>query len=278
MGRAAAFLAACVAVAAVGAAPPSAAAPPSVVSIDYCADQYVLSLAARSQIRGLSPRAAQAFSYHRDRAVGLAKIEPVSEAILHAAPDAVVRFWGGNGRLLSMLDRTGVLTVNVVYGHDTETIFGNLERVAAALDRQEAAEELLADRRLRIAALAARPALDLRALYLTPSGTTGGAGTDVDDMIRMAGLENMAAGIGYKGWRTIAIEELVMDPPDVFIGSFFDDDDVARSSWSPSRHPQLAAMMERVRTVSVPGRFLSCSGLFSVDAAEYLRAALEAPE
>lgn len=248
---------------------------PSVVSIDYCADQYVLSLAERVQIRGLSPRARQAFSYHRERAAGLPVIDPTAEAILYAAPDLVVRFWGGNRRLISMLERAGVDTVNIVYGHDSETIFANLTRVAAALDRSRSAMDLIAGQRRRIADLEAKPRLGLRALYLTPSGTTGGDGTDVDAMIRMAGLDNMAAELGYRGWRTIALEELVMNPPDVFIGSFFDDDDVARSSWAPTRHPRLARMMAEVRTVPVPGRFLSCSGLFSVDAAEYIRAHLE---
>ncbi|WPZ33540.1 ABC transporter substrate-binding protein [Thalassobaculum sp. OXR-137] len=256
---------------------PAVAAPsePAVVSIDYCADQYVLALADRAQIHGVSPRARQAFSYHRDRAAGVPVIEPVSEAVLFAAPDLVVRFWGGNQRLVSMLDRTGVDTVNIVYGHDSETIFANLTKVAAALGRTEEAARLIADQRDRMAALEAKPRLGLRALYLTPSGTTGGTGTDIDGMIRLAGLENMAAELGYRGWRTLSLEELVMNPPDVFIGSFFDDRDVARSSWSPARHPRLAAMMGEVRTVPVPGRFLSCSGLFSVDAAEYIRATLD---
>ncbi len=256
---------------------PAAAAPstPAVVSIDYCADQYVLALADRGQIHGVSPRARQAFSYHRERAADVPVVEPVAEAILHAGPDLVVRFWGGNQRLVSMLERVGVDTVNILYGHDTETIFGNLTKVASALGRTDEASGLIADQRARIAALEARPRLNLRALYLTPSGTTGGAGTDVDGMIRLAGLENMAAELGYRGWRTVSLEELLMNPPDVFIGSFFDDADVSRSSWSPARHPRLARMMGDVRTVPVPGRFLSCSGLFSVDAAEYIRATLD---
>lgn len=257
---------------------PRSTADSAVVSIDYCADQYVLSLADREQIAGLSPRASQAFSYHRDRALGLPVVDPSAEALLHAAPSLVVRFWGGNRRMVSMLDRAGIETVNIVYGHDSATIFDNLTEVAAALDQAEASTSLVADQRRRIAALEAKPRLGLRALYLTPSGTTGGLGTDVDGMIRLAGLDNMAADLGYRGWRKISLEELILAPPDVFIGSFFDDRSVARSSWSPARHPRLARLMAAVRTVAVPGRFLSCSGLFSVDAAEFIRAALERPE
>lgn len=252
-----------------------AAAEPTVVSIDYCADQYVLELADRDQILGVSPRAVRAFSYHRERAMGLSIVDPSAEAVLHAAPALVVRFWGGDRRMVSMLTRAGVATVNIVYGHDGATIVDNLNTVAAALGRPKTAAATIEERRRRIAALETAPALDLRALYLTPSGTTGGLGTDIDSMIRLAGLDNMAAELGYRGWRTIPLEHLVLNPPDVFIGSFFDDSDVARSSWSPARHPQLSALMETVPTIAVPGRFLSCSGLFSVEAAEFIRAALE---
>lgn len=248
---------------------------PTVVSIDYCADQYVLELAGRDQILGVSPRALQAFSYHRERAAGLPIVDPSAEAVLHAAPALVVRFWGGNQRMVSMLTRAGVETVNIVYGHDEETIVDNLQTVAAALGRLETAAVTIAERRRRMAVLEAAPTLGLRALYLTPSGTTGGSGTDIDSMIRLAGLDNMAAELGYRGWRTIPLEQLVLNPPDVFIGSFFDDRDVARSSWSPARHPRLSALMGTVPTIAVPGRFLSCSGLFSVEAAEFIRASLE---
>lgn len=252
-----------------------AVAAPSVVSIDYCADQYVLSLADRDQIRGVSPRARQAFSYHRERALGLTVLDPTAEAVLDARPDVVVRFWGGNRRMVDLLERMGIAPVNVTYGHASETIFANLSRVAEVLGRGDAADRLIADQRRRIAALEAKPPLALRALYLTPSGTTGGADTDVDAMIRLAGLRNMAADIGYRGWRTVSMELLVVDPPEVFIGSFFDDADVARSSWSVARHGRLAELMAKVPTVRVPGRLLSCSGLFSVDAAEFIRHDLE---
>jgi iron complex transport system substrate-binding protein len=247
----------------------------TVASIDYCADQYVLALADLDQVKGVSPLARQAFSYHREPAARVPTLEPTSEAVLHAAPEVVVRFWGGNRRMVELLGRRGVETVNVVYGHRSETILANLERVGAAIDRRAAARRLIADHRRRIAALEARPALGLRALYLTPSGTTGGAGTDVDAMLALAGLDNMASDLGYSGWATVSLESLIASPPDVFIGSFFDDAAVSRSSWSPVRRGRLADLMVRVPTVNVPSRFLSCSGLFSVDAAEFIRDALE---
>lgn len=245
------------------------------ISIDYCADQYVLALADWAQIRGVSPRARQAFSYHRERAAGLPVVQPVAEAVLDARPKLVVRFWGGNRRMTDLLARVGIETVSIVYGHESETIFANLTRVAAAFGRDGKADALIADQRHRIATLKALPPMGMRALYLTPSGTTGGTGTDIDALIRLAGLENVAVELGYTGWRTVSLEQLLLSPPDVFIGSFFDDSDVARSSWSVARHGRLAEIMSRVPTVNVPGRLLSCSGLFSVDAAEIIRNALE---
>ncbi len=247
---------------------------PKVVSIDYCADQYVLALADRDQIAGVSPRATKAFSFHRDRAGGLPVVEATTEAVLDRSPDLVVRFWGGNTRMVGLLGRVGIDAVNGTYGIDDRTIAENLRTVGRALGRTAHADIAVSERDSRIAALQARPASELRALYLTPSGTTGGAGTDVGAMLRLAGLENLAVDYGYSGWRTVSIERLLQSPPDLFVGSFFDDTAVARSSWSVARHGRLAGLMSTVPTVGVPGRFLSCSGLFSVEAAEFIRAAV----
>ena len=254
---------------------PAAADPvPSVVSVDYCADQYVLALADRRQIAGVSARATREFSFYRDRAEGLPVVAATAEGVLDRAPDLVVRFWGGNRRMVAMLERVGIAAVNVTYGIDDTTIAGNLRAVGAALGQPDVAAAHIAERTARISALKQSGPLGLRALYLTPSGTTGGAGTDVDAMLSLAGLENLAVDLGYAGWRTVSLEALIRSPPDLFIGSFFDDSAVARSSWSVARHGRLADLMERIPTIAVPGRYLSCSGLFSVQAAEYIRGAL----
>ncbi|HBJ94399.1 MAG TPA: iron ABC transporter substrate-binding protein, partial [Hyphomonadaceae bacterium] len=66
-----------------------------IISMDYCADQYVLALAEREDILALSPDADKTFSYLRDQADGIPQIRPVAESVLAAQPDLIVRSYGG---------------------------------------------------------------------------------------------------------------------------------------------------------------------------------------
>ena len=52
-----------------------------VVSLDYCADQFVLKLLPRASILALSPDAHRDFSYMRDAVDGLRQVRPIAEEI-----------------------------------------------------------------------------------------------------------------------------------------------------------------------------------------------------
>ena len=68
--------------------------PMRIVSLDFCADNYVLKLADPDQILKLFlPDAEKDFSHMRDAAVGFRTVRPVSEDILILKPDLVVRSW-----------------------------------------------------------------------------------------------------------------------------------------------------------------------------------------
>ncbi len=62
-----------------GAAAAGAAPLPRVVSLDYCADQYVLALADREQILAVSPAAGAEYSYMAERAQGVPRARPTPE-------------------------------------------------------------------------------------------------------------------------------------------------------------------------------------------------------
>ncbi|AHC73786.1 hypothetical protein P856_574 [Candidatus Endolissoclinum faulkneri L5] len=245
----------------------------TVVSLDYCSDQYVLEIADQTQIRGVSHEASKPFSYHQKLAIGLPTIRPTAEAILAISPEIVVYSWAGNQYLVSILTRAGIKTINISNCQNYKTIFTNFTKVAEALNRP--ITSIITEQQSRISTLKSQPKLSMRALYITPSGTTGGIGSDIDAMIRLAGLENMAASLGYLGWRTIPIEQIITNPPDLYIVSFFNAHEVSLSYWSSTRNPYIARSMGEIKTVSIPSRFLSCNGMFSVKAAEYLRASLD---
>ena len=61
-----------------------------VVSLDYCADQYLRKFIDPENIAAFSPDAEEPLSYLREEARGLRKIRPVAENVSALSPDVVV--------------------------------------------------------------------------------------------------------------------------------------------------------------------------------------------
>lgn len=255
-----------------------AMAAPRVVSLDFCSDQYVLALADRKQIMSLSIEADQSHSFYREQAKGLPKFHSTTEEVLTLSPDVVIRTWGGDTRMLRFLKRADIPVVTATYESDAAVVARNMEAFGRALGQESRSASLTKDYIERLERLAGSPRSSLVAAYVTPGGVTAGAGTFVDEIIALAGFASSAERYGLKGWQTMPLEKFVFDPPDVLIGSFYDLPGSQMSNWSLSRHARVKAMLEEIPVIYVPGRYLSCNGLFSVDAAEYIRTQAEAME
>ena len=68
--------------------------PQRVISIDYCADQYLLKLGTSSQILGVSPTSVAPFSFMREKAKNFNKVRPTTEELLALKPDLIIRSFG----------------------------------------------------------------------------------------------------------------------------------------------------------------------------------------
>lgn len=244
---------------------------PSLVSLDYCADQYVLALADRTQIKALSKRANEPYSFYRERAKGLPTFYSTISEVISLQPEIAVQSHSAAARMAEMAKRANVKIVKTRFGSDPEIVLENVRRIGVDLKRVDAAEELIADFSSRLEALKNLEKSSLVIAYVTPSGFTSGVGTFVDGIINAAGFRSFAALKGYKGWLTLPLEDLILDPPDMFVTSFFDTSMINQSNWSLSRHDRLLSMMEKTPTVHLPGSYLACNGLFLVDAAEMIR-------
>ncbi len=250
---------------------PAEAAPSRVVSLDYCADQYVIALAERDAIVGVSPAATSDYSYLADRVGDLPRVRPNAEAVLLAEPDLVVRQWGGGFNARNHLDRLGIPVAQIAFGNSVASARDNLRAMGAALGAQDRAEALLRamDTALaRIAAEQIHAGEPPTALYLTPGGFTSGAGTFVDEMLSLAGVRNFGAVHGGSGWIPVNLEQLVSHPPDMIVGAFFDLASNHVTFWSLGRHAFVQDMLRQTPTLFVPGRLVSCSAWFFVEAVE----------
>ena len=101
------------------------ARPLRVMSLDQCADQYVLALAPKADL-ALSPRADDPDSWLRTEAEGRRRIRPTLEAAVGFQPDVVVRYWGGEPRLLAALEARGVKVLTIADAADFVKVSGGL--------------------------------------------------------------------------------------------------------------------------------------------------------
>ena len=250
----------------------AAHAGPRVVSLDQCADQYVLALASRADIAGLSYRAVDADSYLGSQARGLPIRRASLESVLAARPDVVVRYWGGDELLARRLQAHGAKVVKIDDANDFAGVRTDVRRVAAALGRAAQGEALIG--RMDGELTAARGAWGgRRALYLTPGGFTAGQATLVGAMMAAAGLRNAAASPDYA---PVSLEQLVIDPPDGFVIGFFDPASSRTQHWSISRRGVLGKITAGRTLAALPGALLGCPAWFAADAARELAAAAAA--
>lgn len=240
--------------------------PLRIVSLDYCADQFVLKFAEKDRILAVSPDAGKPFSYMRDAASGVPTVRPLAENVILLEPDLVVRSYGGGPNAAELFERAGIPVLEVGWAGDIEAVIANVERMAAGVGSKDRGRETADEMSARLAAVPDRSA-DLTALYMTPSGVTTGPGTLVDEMLRVAGLINYQQ---EGGWRSIPLESLAYSKPDIIAAASFGTGAGITDSWSAMRHPVARAQLTSGTVVPLEGAWTSCGGWFLVDAVEAL--------
>ncbi|MAI91823.1 ABC transporter substrate-binding protein [Ponticaulis sp.] len=237
-----------------------------IVSMDYCADQYVLALADRADIVALSPDADKNFSYLRTEAEGIAQVRPVAESVLALQPDLIVRSYGGGPMAPRFFEQAGIPVLQIGWTNDFDSIRDVTRQVAAEMGRPERGEALVTDFNDRLNAVL--PRLETAsALYVTPGGVTSGHGSLIDDMFTTAGLENY---VSRPGWHDLPLERLAREEPDVLAVAFYETIHRTPSVWSPSRHPITQSAMEHADIVPLDASWTSCGAWYIVEAIEAL--------
>ncbi|WP_026299455.1 ABC transporter substrate-binding protein [Elioraea tepidiphila] len=241
----------------------AAAKPARVVSLNLCADQFVVALAERERIAALSPLAVDpALSAVAAEAAGIPRVRTVAEEVLPLNPDlAIVGPWGA-ARVAAMLEARGVAVLRLGLAEDFDAILRHLRSVAAALGETARGEALAASIARDLAAIRRRADAP-RALVWQARGFVPGRGTLPDAVLRAAGLGNAAP---FAGYGFVSLERLLADPPDLLV--------TAPAAGPPSlseallEHPALArAAIPRAR---IDPAWLACGGPETVRAAAAL--------
>ena len=242
--------------------------PRRIVSLDYCADQYVLGLADRDRIAALSPDAGAPFSYLRREAEGMPTVRQRIEDVLALRPDLVVRSYGGGPRATGFLEQAGVPVLALGFMQDIDTVRSTVRRAAAMFGVPERGESVVAemDARLDRARAAAR-SIDADILYLSPAGVSAGPGTFVHDLLDAAGFDNFQT---QSGWRSLPLERLAYEKPDRYAVGRFGGERSHVDAWTPFRHPVATRRVAEGPVTRIDGATVTCGGWYLVDAVDAL--------
>ena len=243
---------------------------PKAVSLDSCADQYLLALADKDQIISVSKQSLATHSYYRDRAKQVKTFDATLEQILYLNPTIILATEGAYN-VLPALKNNGIKASTTTYGHKPDVVYQNILKFSELLEKKEAGRKLIEIRKNQLDHLNNLPKRKQTILYLTPSGFTAGVGTYVDDIIKMSGFISYAEKHNIISWQPLSLEQVILNPPDLIITNYFNQKNVHVSHWSLTRHPKINELMKNIPTIDMPGPLFSCGGLFAAEAATYIR-------
>ncbi len=250
-----------------------AAEPQRIVSLNLCTDAMLLELVEPGRIASLTY-----LSRNPDYAAwaGPAGDIPINhgliEEILPLDPDLILAGDFGAQPTIQLLQRLGYRVERFAPAADVAGYRADLRRLAALVGAEHRAERLLLELDTRLAALAPDPnAAWPQALVYGANGFTSGSGSLIDDLLRHAGLNNLAADLGIGASGRLSLEQVLLAEPMLIITGEYRPEEPARAQLL-LRHPALAALLERPgrQLLSIPANQWNCPGPPMIDAVETL--------
>lgn len=240
------------------AASPASAAPRRIVSLNLCADQLVIALADRDQIAGVTEWARDpTLSYYAQAARGLPFTHRSAEEVIALRPDLVIDASLRTRTILAPMAARGVRFVALPLQDSYPALITAIGQVAAAVGHPERGRALIARMTAQLAALGPSPGRGRVAAYYQREGYLTGTGTLVDDMLRRAGLINLAGRLGQTPLARLGLEQLATARPDFLIlepQALVDRD---RGS-AMLRHPLLDRVVPPSRHLVIPQPLTVC--------------------
>lgn len=241
-------------------AEPARQVPPlkKVASLNLCADELVLRLAAPGQVASVTFLARdKSASNVADLAESVPVNRGLAEEVVPLSPDLVIAGAYTTRSTTQMLRRLGVEVLELDTPRSVEEAYGQIRAVAARLGAQAKGEAMIAQMEKEFAALSPSPT-PRTAIVLRPNGFTAGAGSLVDDILRRAGLDNLAARMSTDSFGQLALEQIVRARPDLLVVN--EEDTPSSLGAELLQHPALAAYPRTHRTAAVPPRLWTCAG------------------
>ena len=248
-------LALALAAAMLAAALPAPAAPRRIVSLNLCADQYLVALADRGQIAALTDLARDpAMSFVARQAAALPVTTGDAEQVLALDPDLVIAAPGLHVTTMALLAERKVPGIALPPAESYAAIVAQVREIARAIGHPDRGEALIRRMDAQLAAIVPVGGHPVAAYYQRRGFLTG-TGTLVDEMMARVGLTNLAGKLGRPILSRLSLEQMVVARPDWMIVENATDRVTDRGS-EMLHHPALAAI-PRLR---LPEAWTVCGG------------------
>ena len=250
------------------------AAPQRIVSLNLCADELVLRLAAPGTVKSVTWLARDATL---SNVAALAQAVPVNrgvaEDVVPLAPDLVIAGAHTTRTAVAFLRRLNIQVLELDVPASVDEALAQITTVAAALGTPENGMQLIADIRSGLAESPVQSSgvAPIAAVY-QPNGFTIGKGSLVNDLLVRAGLRNLAVERRIDNYGALPLEWLLLAQPDLLIVNAAEDRAPA-IAYEVLRHPALVRRYHGDRVVGVPSAWWSCPGPRLVDAVQRMRRA-----
>lgn len=251
------------------------AKPQRVVSLNLCADQLLMELLEPNRLVGITRLASDSgASYLYQQANRFHQHNDRIEEVMALEPDLVVAGAFTAQPTNQLLEELGYKVIKLGLPATVDEIFQQITFLGEQLGEKQRANELILTMREELIELAQarqnRPSL--RAVVYYANGFSAGKHTIVDEILRQAGLTNIAAELNLDYIAPLSLESLLESHPDVLLLGRLDDntDSLAHQVLRHDAIERYTAL-KQVQKVMVPDRYWSCAGPSSVAAASYLQ-------
>jgi iron complex transport system substrate-binding protein len=262
-------------IAAAGASAAAAAPrpPARIVSLNLCADQYLLALADPAQIVALTRFARDP---NMSAAANAARTIPVSrgsaEDVLMLRPDLVISSPFRRQTVAAVLAGRNVATLDLPPADSYTAIVTQVRQVAAAIGHPDRGETLIRRMDTALARLPRAPGGGRTAAYYQRRGFLTGTGTLVDELMQRLGLANLATRLGKPALSQLSLEQMALARPDYLVVESATDR-VTDQGTEMLHHP----ILDGIPRLRIPEAWTVCGGPAYVLAAQSLAAQLRTP-
>ena len=245
--------------------------PQRVVSMNVCTDQLAMLVARPGQLLSVSYLARDAgTSAMAKEANAYAVNHGLAEEIFLLKPDLVLAGTYTTHTTVSLLRRLGFRVEEFQSEASFEDVRANIIRMGELLGNPERAKALVTGMDAEIAALETARTLRLRTALTFANSYTSGSGTLVSEVVKRAGLVNIAETLGVAGTARLPLELLVLSDPELMAGGLSGVRGPALAEQNFA-HPAYRTLAATTAEAPLENRLTVCGGPFTLEAARALQ-------